>query len=137
MGTGSLLFVLPHLITNQYLSAEEISTIAGNHTSDESLCNNATAEEAQEVITALSKFKWFFYLGQFLNGIGAAPLVTLATTLLDDSVEKVSAPMYIGIFQTFFVVGPAIGYMLGGSLLEMYVDFETFGTEVPFTASDQ
>ena len=137
MGTGSLLFSLPHFITNKYLSSEELSKLSGNHTRDESLCYEDSDRAAEAVVAALSQFKWFFYLGQFLNGIGAAPLITLATTLLDDSVERVSAPMYIGIFQTFFVVGPAIGYMLGGSLLEIYVDYETLGTEVPFTASDQ
>ena len=33
--------------------------------------------------------------------------------------------MYIGIFQTFFVVGPALGYLLGGFFLTIYTDFDT------------
>ena len=37
--------------------------------------------------------------GQILHGIGAAPLIALGTTLLDESVSRVSAPLYIGIFQ--------------------------------------
>jgi len=136
MGSGSLLFSLPHFITDQYLSLEELVKLAGNHTRDENLCQE-DSKTAEAVVTTLSKFKWFFYFGQFLNGVGAAPVITLGTTLLDDSVPRLSAPLYIGIFQTFFVVGPAIGYMLGGSLLELYVDFGTLVTELPFTASDQ
>ena len=136
MGTGSLVFSLPHFITDQYISSEELAKFVGNNTKDESLCPSE-AKAAETVIATLSYYKWFFYLGQFLNGIGAAPLITLATTLLDDCVPKLSAPLYIGIFQTFFVVGPAIGYMLGGSLLEIYVDFETLATDVPFAASSE
>ena len=136
MGTGSFVFSLPHFITDQYISLEELAKFAGNHSRDESLCPS-DSKAAEDVVATLSHYKWFFYLGQFLNGVGAAPLITLATTLLDDCVPKVSAPLYIGIFQTFFVVGPAIGYMLGGSLLEIYVDFETLAIEVPFTASGE
>ena len=136
MGSGSLLFSLPHFITDQYLSLEEVAKLIGNHTKDENLCNSDSSS-AEVIVTKLSQYKWFFYFGQFFNGIGAAPIITLGTTLLDDSVARVSAPMYIGIFQTFFVVGPAIGYMLGGSLLELYVDFESLAAEIPFSSSDQ
>ena len=136
MGSGSLLFSLPHFITDQYLSLEEIAKLVGNHTKEDNLCQE-DSKPAEDVVTTLSQYKWFFYMGQFLNGVGAAPIITLGTTLLDDSVSRLSAPLYIGIFQTFFVVGPAIGYMLGGSLLELYVDFGALETELPFTASDQ
>ena len=57
------------------------------------------AECAEEFTESLSRYRWFFNLGQFLNGIGAAPLITLGTTLLDESVSKKNSPMYIGIFQ--------------------------------------
>lgn len=41
--------------------------------------------------------------------MGAAALITLGTTLMDESVEKKAAPMYIGIFEASFVLGPALG----------------------------
>ena len=53
----------------------------------------------EEFTASLTRYRWFFNLGQFLNGIGAAPLITLGTTLLDESVSKKNSPMYIGIFQ--------------------------------------
>ena len=31
---------------------------------------------------------------------------------------------YLLFLQTFFVVGPAIGYILGGYFLEIYTDFD-------------
>ena len=63
----------------------------------------------EEFTASLTRYRWFFNLGQFLNGIGAAPLITLGTTLLDESVSKTSAPVYIGMFEACFVLGPAFG----------------------------
>ena len=48
---------------------------------------------------SLANNKYLFIFGQILHGIGAAPLIALGTTLLDESVSRVSAPLYIGIFQ--------------------------------------
>ena len=45
-------------------------------------------------------------------------------TLLDETVGAEAAPFYIGIFQIFLVLGPALGNVVGGRFLETYVDFE-------------
>ena len=42
---------------------------------------------------------------------------------MEESTDPSTAPFYIGIFQTFFVIGPALGYVIGGQFLELYVDF--------------
>ena len=136
MGTGSLVFSLPHFIADPYFSLEEVSKFNDYNTSSKNLCydDNTTKEEMRSKLT---HYKWFFYIGQFLNGIGATPLTTLASPLLDDSVKKVSAPIYIGIFQTFFVVGPAMGYILGGTFLGIYVDFRFWTLDIPLKTSGQ
>ena len=53
---------------------------------------------------SLANNKYLFIFGQILHGIGAAPLIALGTTLLDESVSRVSAPLYIGIFQVQFCI---------------------------------
>ena len=134
MGLGSLLFSLPHFTTDLYLSNQVIPV---NETLEEveNLCipgrviKQKNTEESEKLIENLQNYKYIFVFGQILHGIGAAPLVTLGTTLLDESVAKTSAPMYIGIFQTFFVIGPALGYLFGGFLLSVYTDFDA-GIEI-------
>ena len=136
MGTGSLVFSLPHFIAEDYFSLDEVSKLSDNNSSSKDLCfEDSTAKE--EIRSKLSHYKWFFYIGQFLNGVGATPLTTLATPLLDDTVTKSSAPIFIGIFQTFFVVGPAMGYILGGSFLGIYVDFKMWTVDIPLKTSGQ
>jgi len=142
MGCGSLVFFLPHFITGQYLPIDVVSESESGD-SGAQICNlngGSGDEETQcveEFTASLTRYRWFFNLGQFLNGIGAAPLITLGTTLLDESVSKKNSPMYIGIFQTFFVIGPAIGYILGGRLLALYTDFDTLepGVNVSLTTN--
>ena len=58
---------------------------------------------------SLENFKFVFILGQLLFGIGGSALITLGTTLLDESVPQKVAPVFIGIFNASFVLGPALG----------------------------
>lgn len=64
----------------------------------------------------------FFFLGNILIGIGAAPLFTIGTSYLDDIVSPKYVTIHLGIFFAFTVIGPAIGYALGGAFLSIYVD---------------
>ena len=58
---------------------------------------------------ALSSYRYVFVLAQIFHGIGASALISLGVTYLDESVNKKDAPMFIGIFEASFVLGPAIG----------------------------
>ena len=51
---------------------------------------------------SLATYRLVFILGQLLHGLGAAPLITLGTTFLDESVSKRSSPLYIAVFQTWY-----------------------------------
>ena len=62
-----------------------------------------------------------FLLGQLLHGFGAAPLITLGTTFMDESVAVKNSPLYIGIFQSWFLIGPAVGYILGKRQKKNYI----------------
>ena len=59
---------------------------------------------------SLSSYRYVFVLAQIFHGIGASALISLGVTYLDESVSKTDAPLFIGIFEASFVLGPAIGY---------------------------
>jgi len=114
MGLGSLVWSLPHFAVTPYnrQSKDEVQ-----------MCG----EEQEDVCldqgpTSLSSYRFVFVLGQFLHGVGAAPLVILGTTFLDDQLDKHASSTYIAVFQTLFVVGPAVGYVVGGMLLSQHTD---------------
>ena len=90
MGCGSLLFTLPHFITDIYLKpTDQISTnltqsnlcLQGSFFSKSILDKNANLD-ALNAANKLNQFKYIFIFGQILHGIGAAPLITLGVTLL-------------------------------------------------------
>ncbi|CAG0921585.1 unnamed protein product [Notodromas monacha] len=45
---------------------------------------------------SLAFYKWVFYLAQFLIGVGATPLYTLAVTYVDENVASKSSSVYLG-----------------------------------------
>nr|XP_040049616.1 solute carrier organic anion transporter family member 4A1 [Gasterosteus aculeatus aculeatus]XP_040049617.1 solute carrier organic anion transporter family member 4A1 [Gasterosteus aculeatus aculeatus]XP_040049618.1 solute carrier organic anion transporter family member 4A1 [Gasterosteus aculeatus aculeatus]XP_040049619.1 solute carrier organic anion transporter family member 4A1 [Gasterosteus aculeatus aculeatus] len=115
MASGSLVFALPHFTTPPYhagLSERTLMCSANNHTSR---CQDKERG-------GLSSYRFVFMLGQFLHGIGATPLYTLGVTYLDENVKSNYAPVYIGIFYTAAIVGPAAGYLLGGYFLNIYTE---------------
>ena len=78
--------------------------------------------EAGEQEVGLADYRYVFFVAQLLHGIGCSPLISLGTTFLDQSVSKRSSPLYMAVFQTWFVLGPALGYMIGGELLLLHTD---------------
>lgn len=114
MGLGSLVFAVPHFTTPPYQVTvqDNTDTCSANHTS---LCENKDGG-------GLSSYRFVFMLGQFLHGIGATPLYTLGVTYLDENVNPSSAPLYIGIFYTAGILGPAAGYLLGGFFLKIFTE---------------
>ncbi len=63
-----------------------------------------------------------FLIGDFILGIGAAPLFTVGTSFIDDIVHPKFVSIHLGIFYAMAIVGPAIGYGLGGAFLSVFVD---------------
>ncbi|XP_059836733.1 solute carrier organic anion transporter family member 4A1 [Hypanus sabinus] len=121
MGLGSLVFSLPHFCTSAY----EVGL-----TEDSGLCNNSRSTQHNKDASSYSDFRYsnfrfLFMFGQFLHGIGATPLYTLGVTYLDENVMSNHAPVYIGIFYTAAIIGPAAGYLLGGFFLQMYTEVNT------------
>lgn len=91
MGLGSIVFSLPHFTTGSY------SFKLANESS--SLCNesvNVTVSCSQVTDTSLNSYKYVFYLGQLLHGIGASPLYTIGVAFIDDNVRPKLVSVYVG-----------------------------------------
>ncbi|XP_021236347.1 solute carrier organic anion transporter family member 4C1 isoform X1 [Numida meleagris] len=119
LGLGSLVFSLPHFSTGKYHyggKLEDTCQISG--TSSANFTCSASAK------SSLSNYLYVFILGQLLLGVGGTPLYTLGTAFIDDSVPKHKSSLYIGIGYAMSLLGPAIGYVLGGQLLNVYIDIE-------------
>ncbi|KAI5612415.1 solute carrier organic anion transporter family member 4A1 isoform X1 [Silurus asotus] len=114
MALGSLVFALPQFTTPAYQPQvlEQTSLCSTNHTEE---CGDSKG-------TGLSSYRYIFMLGQFLHGVGATPLYTLGVTYLDENVKSNYAPVYISIFYTAAIIGPAAGYLLGGFFLNIYTE---------------
>ncbi|XP_032461916.1 solute carrier organic anion transporter family member 4A1 isoform X3 [Phocoena sinus] len=113
MGAGSLVFSLPHFTTGPYEVQvdEAVGTCRANHSTT---CGGRAS--------GLSSYQLVFMLGQFLHGMGATPLYTLGVTYLDENVKSSYSPVYIAIFYTAAILGPAAGYLVGGALLNIYTE---------------
>uniref|UniRef100_A0A336MXI9 Solute carrier organic anion transporter family member n=1 Tax=Culicoides sonorensis TaxID=179676 RepID=A0A336MXI9_CULSO len=122
MGIGSAVFALPHFIVGQYRASSADSNVcllgSGNGTDNCGTSENGGTEN-------LSWNVWFFFVAQLLHGAGASPLYTLGVTYIDENVSKKMSSVYLGIYYTMAVIGPAVGYVLGGQLLLFYTDMFT------------
>ncbi|XP_038614720.1 solute carrier organic anion transporter family member 4C1 [Tachyglossus aculeatus] len=117
IGLGSLVFCLPHFTTGayEYGSKFEDTCPAPVNSSSQNKCSGS-------ITSSLSSYLYVFVLGQLMLGVGGTPLYTLGTAFIDDSVAIHKSSLYIGIGYAMSILGPAIGYVLGGQLLTLYID---------------
>ena len=120
---GCLLFALPHLLVGKYTPLEFDKAGSGdlcffNSTgipSDSTTCAEAKGYTAW-------KYMLVFIGAKLLLGAGTTPLFTLGPAYIDENVSPKAAPMYLGVWFTATFFGPGIGYVAGGSLLNVWVD---------------
>ncbi|XP_008841467.1 solute carrier organic anion transporter family member 4A1 isoform X2 [Nannospalax galili] len=116
LGIGSLVFALPHFTAGYYEVEMDKGVGAG-------MClANRSSVECVDSTSGLSNYQLIFILGQLLHGMGATPLYTLGVTYLDENVKSNYSPIYIAIFYTAAILGPAAGYLIGGAMLNIYTE---------------
>ncbi|PIK51384.1 putative solute carrier organic anion transporter family member 4A1 [Apostichopus japonicus] len=119
-GMGSFLFTLPHFLTHDYSygSAEAAITCNASQVIRER-CSDESNDEGN-----LSRYYYCFLAAQFLHGIGASPLYTLGQAYIYDNTAPKQGPVFLGIFQVASNFAPAIGFIGGGLLLQVYTDLK-------------
>ncbi|XP_069106710.1 solute carrier organic anion transporter family member 4A1-like [Argopecten irradians] len=115
-GLSCILFASPHFMSGQYEYGIDDSGLCLNGTTATSVCEGQT--------NSLSNYKYMFYAMMVLMGAGTSPLYTLATAFLEESVPVRSSSFYFGVYYGCSVLGPALGFVVGGLLLDVYVDFD-------------
>ncbi|XP_063820142.1 solute carrier organic anion transporter family member 4C1 [Pseudophryne corroboree] len=130
IGLGAIVFSLPHFTSGRYEFGNKYNDFcaASGNSSNTELCTGKKK-------SYLSNYLYVFILGQLLMGVGGTPLYTLGTAFFDDSLPTHKSSLYIGIAYGMSVVGPAVGYLIGGQLLNIYIDFEKVSS-VPLSTDD-
>jgi len=113
-GIGALLFASPQFIAGTY-DVGKNANLSFEACSDENDFSPDCSKESSSIY-------FIFVLANILIGIGAAPLFTIGVSYIDDIVHPKRAPIWLGIFYTWAVVGPALGFGIGGGFLTIYVN---------------
>ncbi|ESO09595.1 hypothetical protein HELRODRAFT_97665 [Helobdella robusta] len=124
MGVGSLVFSSPNLLVGPYFydTRKDPSMLC----LDSAPVNRSGTMEKYEcsyqATTSSSIYIVIFMLGHMLHGAGSTPLFTLAVAFIDENVGVKRSPLYFSIYYSTAMIGPALGYIIGGRLLKTYID---------------
>ncbi|XP_043288707.1 solute carrier organic anion transporter family member 4A1 isoform X2 [Venturia canescens] len=127
LGLGSLVFASPHYLAGTYRGGERSENVCQDFTNSSYSTNSHSCDglntEHNDVEPYSGLYLAIFLVAQLLQGAGAAPFFTLGVTYIDENVSKKMSSVYLGIYYTMAVIGPAMGYVIGGELLKIYTDF--------------
>ena len=114
LGIGCLVFALPHLLAGKYEPGS----------SGDNLCSDTVLPASVECRSSLWYHIFVFVIAEFLIGIGATPVYILGTAYIDENVRHSTSGIFLGIMYAVATLGPALGFLLGGEFLKMYVDLK-------------
>ena len=120
IGLGCLLFVLPQGLVGRYQPL-----LDSNGLSTGGVCRLNVNGTSEFCFTEYGG-KWYnifiFFMAQLLMGAGTTPLFTLGPAYIDENVHPKSSPVYLAVFFSLTLLGPGLGFISGGSLLNIYID---------------
>ncbi|XP_040358198.1 solute carrier organic anion transporter family member 4A1-like [Ixodes scapularis] len=125
LSLGSIVFASPHFLAPPNIAVGEerlnICPIGGPRVCDDVGAGTASTGFGVGSM-GLNSFKYFFMVGHALHGVGSSPFYTLGVAYLDENTPTSRTSIYIGIFYATSVLGPAMGFLLGGYFLSIYTD---------------
>ena len=125
MAFGALMYTLPHFVTDKYILAGSSSNYTDLCVSKSSLqssvCN--VTSNGNSAVSNLRSFFYMFLFAQLLMGAGNNLIWNIGTAYIDESVHPVSSPLYIAAIYIVSIAGPALGYILGGVFLNIYINW--------------
>lgn len=134
---GALSSLLPYVVygPGKHLLVDVAKT-SGNATAMMQFCGTsddeaaaASCEASKEDSSSLGPLV-FFFMGNFLNGLGGTAYYVIGTTYMDDNVKKKNSAVYFGSLYTFRLLGPVLGFTLA-SLSLSYPEEMTGDAPVP------
>ncbi|RDD42163.1 Solute carrier organic anion transporter family member 4A1 [Trichoplax sp. H2] len=133
-GIGSLLFSTPQFITEKYVYSDLINQ-SDLCSLSSVLSNTSTGNTCQQKKVYSSDLYTAIFIGaQIIIGLGVSTVYNVSIAYADENVSPKSSPIYVGIINSMAALGPALGFLLGGILLNIYIDWPS--TPSDLTPSD-
>ncbi|CAG5127086.1 unnamed protein product, partial [Candidula unifasciata] len=118
---GSCFMAMPHFISGTYaLGTAPEKTCVSIHEA-----NNTCAKDTDGTV---NMYLYMLLFSQLLHGLGGTTLFTVGVSLVDDSVCSKKTPLYLGIIYGCNILGAGLGYIVGGKLLNFYIDYSAKDT---------
>ena len=112
LGIGCFLFALPHVLVGSYEPGSSGTNLC---TPTADLTDSGCKSSIWYHILA-------FVIAEFFIGVGATPVYILGPSYIDENVRHSTSGLFLGIMYAVASLGPAIGFLLGGEFLNIYVD---------------
>uniref|UniRef100_A0A3Q0RAB1 Solute carrier organic anion transporter family member n=1 Tax=Amphilophus citrinellus TaxID=61819 RepID=A0A3Q0RAB1_AMPCI len=117
MAISAMMLTLPHFLSQPYDYTSVLHSKMNNSSNTES-CDHDETKRLSETNNL-----WLLMASaQLLFGIGSVPIQPYGISYIDDFAGPANSPLYIAILFAVSVFGPAIGYLLGSVMLQIYVD---------------
>ncbi|EDV28793.1 uncharacterized protein TRIADDRAFT_11246, partial [Trichoplax adhaerens] len=120
IGIGGLVFALPHWITDNYVAEGTVGSGLCYHNAT---ISQNSANVCNNLGSPVRVFLYVFIFAQVLVGAGNNVLWTTGMAYIDENVSPTSSSVYVAIVVTLAAMGPAIGFLLGGVFLNLWVDW--------------
>lgn len=109
---GHVLIVLPHFLTT-YRTAFTGETVVCDASNPQTTCADTAFQAGSYTLLVL---------GQLVMGAASVPLFTTCIAYMDEIVDKAHVGTYLGVFYAFSSLGPAAGFVMGGTFLDSWHD---------------
>ncbi|XP_035688122.1 solute carrier organic anion transporter family member 4A1-like isoform X2 [Branchiostoma floridae] len=129
LGLGHLLYSLPHFIVGPHNYGEAVRVTCDP-------ASNTTFTACVKEERGLSDFLFVFLFAQCLNALGGLTIYVFGSDILESTAPAGSGGFYLGILNAFKGAAGALGFIVTGQLLRVYIDFDKPGSIPPSDGSE-